>query len=94
MKLTIGLGKDEGSYPDCCASTPPEGKLLPFLFLFAHLQRRNDDKGLFYKAFFEFGNTATVVQAQTTVPALKKMERCQILVCITQAELHRGYAAW
>lgn len=87
-EITTGLGKDKGSVPDCCSSTSPEGKSLPFLFLFLHLQSRNDDEGLFYKAFFELENTVTVVQAQTMVPVLKKTERGQILGCITQAELH------
>jgi len=86
-EITTGLGKDKGSVPDCRSSTAPEGKMLPFLLLCPHLQSRNDDKGLFYKAFFELENTATVVQAQTMVPVLKKMERGQILGCLTRAEL-------
>lgn len=93
-EITIGLSKDKGSVPDCCSSTPPEGKLLPFLLPFSHPQSRNDDKGLFYKAFFELENTGTVVQAQTMVSIPEKMERGQILGCITQAEPHRGYADW
>lgn len=64
------------------------------LSLFSHLQGRDDDKGLFYKAFFELENTATVVQAQTMVPVLKEMERGQMLGCIIQAELHQGSAVW
>lgn len=37
------------------------------------------------KALFELENTATVVQAQTMVPVLKKMERGQLFGCINQA---------
>lgn len=93
-EITTGLGKDKDSVPHCCSSPSPEDKLLPSLFLFPHLQSRNDDKGLLYKAFFELENTATVVQAQTMVPVLKEMERGQMLGCIIQAELHRGSAVW
>lgn len=93
-EITTGLGKDKDSVPHCCSSPSPEDKLLPSLFLFPHLQSRNDDKGLLYKAFFELENTATIVQAQTMVPVLKEMERGQMLGCIIQAELHRGSAVW
>lgn len=93
-KTTTGLGEDKDSVPHYCSSPSPEGKLLPPLFLFPHLQSRNDDKGLFYKAFFELENTATVVQVQTMVPVLKEMERGQMLGYTIQAELHRGTAVW
>lgn len=93
-EIAIGLGEDKDPAPHCCSSPSPEGKLLPSLFPAPHLQSRNDDKGLFYKAFFELENTATVVQAQTMVLVLKEMERGQMLGCIIQAGLHQGNAVW